>query len=398
MTSSTSTAQIVTDNPLNLANESLNGSAKTILSAQTVCENLDSKQLEKFVNSKYIYCDKIAAILARALRTGKNVLLYGPTGHAKSAVVKDVIEHLGLENFTFIQDFGEGTDEASLWGGYNFQRMKEENILDFHPDRSFLNKEIAVFEELFDAPPQVLCSLKNTLTSKTLSKGASPYKSKNKVIIALTNKDPEEIASMGESYKALVDRFPLRMRVAWNDYSERAYEGMFEVLGMGSKTMRSEFAKLIALASKGGKHISPRTAVQAFEIVLDAAVEHSVFDERALMTLEFVAGLEEIGRTKAKEWGDKIKDAEFTNNLDKWRTLMTTAQDLILTGSRVDEILETAYELQGLEEELVNATIPKKFDKEVRELQSGITSAVEDLSRRAIELNKILRDNTNASV
>ena len=365
--------------------------------AREICENLDSKALEAFVNSKYVYCEKIASILARALRTGKNVLLFGPTGHAKSAVINDVIEHLGLEPFTFTQDFGEGTDEASLWGGYNFQRMKEENILDFHPNRSFLNKEIAVFEELFDAPPQVLCSLKNTLTSKCLSKGADPYKSKNKVIIALTNKDPEEIIAMGESYKALVDRFPLRMCVKWSDYSEKAYEGMFEVLGMGTKGMRSEFAKIIALACKDGKHISPRTAVQAFEIVLDAAAEYSAFDERALMSLEFIAGLEEIGKTKIKEWGEKVKDAEFTNNLEAWKTLMEASKELIESGHKVDDVLEAAYELQALEDTLINLTIPTKFDKEVRTVQEQITEVVEGLTRKAMDLNKIIKENPRAA-
>jgi hypothetical protein len=365
--------------------------------ARDICENLDSKALEAFVNSKYVYCEKIASILARALRTGKNVLLFGPTGHAKSAVINDVIQHLGLDPYTFTQDFGEGTDEASLWGGYNFQRMKEENILDFHPDRSFLNKEIAIFEELFDAPPQVLCSLKNTLTSKWLSKGADPYKSKNKVIIALTNKNPDEIIAMGESYKALVDRFPLRMCVKWSDYSEKAYEGMFDILGMGTKAMRSEFSKIIALACKDGKHISPRTAVQAFEIVLDAASEYATFDERALMSLEFIAGLEEIGKTKIKEWSEKVKDNEFTNNLETWKTLMETSKELIESGRKVDEVLEAAYELQTLEETLINLTIPAKFDKAVRAVQEQITEVVEGLTRKAMDLNKIIKENPRAS-
>ncbi len=356
---------------------------------------LTTQEVREIVNARFVFCEKIADAIARGLRSGKNVLLWGPTGHAKSAVVRDIIKGLELDDVTFVQDFGEGTDEASLWGGYNFKRMKEEHILDYHPERSFLNSEIAIFEEVFDAPPQVLCSLKNTLTAKCLFKSADPFPSKNRLIIAMTNKSPEEIVAMGESYKAFVDRFPLVVKVDWEEYSEKTYGKMFQVLNLGGDTMRREFAKLIAEAGKKGRPISPRTAVQAFEIVLNAAEEFGAFDERALAQLELIPGLEETGRKKAGEWQERIQEAQFASDFETWENMRDAGKDLLKAPVRMQEVLDMATALQALEEELVNCSVPTKHQTRVATMQKEVTSLVESLTKRTIELNKIIRENSD---
>ena len=43
------------------------------------------------------------------------------------------------------------------------------------------------------------------------------------ILIAATNRNPDEIAEMGETYRALLERFVLRQEVAWNKYTAKNY-------------------------------------------------------------------------------------------------------------------------------------------------------------------------------
>ena len=122
---------------------------------------------------KFIKTESIARVLALAVESGKNVLLWGPGGHGKSEMVELALRQVAESSEIFIQSFGEGMDEATLWGGLDFKKLEEDKVLQYYPQNSFLEKPFAVFEEIFDAPASVLLALKDTLTSKTLRKGGA---------------------------------------------------------------------------------------------------------------------------------------------------------------------------------------------------------------------------------
>jgi MoxR-like ATPase len=128
---------------------------------KNVYERILSRLSERFVRS-----EEIARILALAVESGKNILLWGPGGHGKSEMVTAALSVVTNEDNVFVQSFGEGMDEATLWGGLDFRALEEEKVLRYFPENSFLAKDIAVFEELFDAPATVLLALKDTLTAR----------------------------------------------------------------------------------------------------------------------------------------------------------------------------------------------------------------------------------------
>jgi MoxR-like ATPase len=63
-----------------------------------------------------------------------------------------------------------------------------------------------IFEEIFDANPQVLAALKDTLTSKEIRNGNQRFPIKTQIIIGLTNKTYEEVIE-DDSTEALTQRF-----------------------------------------------------------------------------------------------------------------------------------------------------------------------------------------------
>src|SRR3989344_6903498 len=163
----------------------------------------------------FVRSEQLARILALAFESGKNVLLWGPGGHGKSEMVQAALACVANETDIFVQSFGEGMDEATLWGGLDFRALEEKKVLIYHPENSFLNRPFAVFEEMFDAPASVLLGLKDTLTARKLRKGSQVFPMKTNVIIAITNKNPQDLSDLGPAAAALVERFPLQLKVDW---------------------------------------------------------------------------------------------------------------------------------------------------------------------------------------
>jgi MoxR-like ATPase len=168
-------------------------------------------------------------------------------------------------------------DESRLFGGLNFRKLDEEKVLEYFPERSFLNYRIAIFEELFDAPASVLLALKDVLTTRELRNGSQRFKMRTEVILVLTNKEPSEISDLGPAAHALIERFPLQLNLKWKDYSARSYLAMFEKVAarLGGPVMngfKAILAEILADATAKGNFVSPRTAVHALQICQTAAV------------------------------------------------------------------------------------------------------------------------------
>ncbi len=238
----------------------------------TTFDRIRSSLTERFIRS-----EQMARILALAIESEKNVLLWGPGGHGKSEMVQAALGCVAKEEETFVQSFGEGMDEATLWGGLDFAALENEKVLRYHPENSFLAKKFAVFEELFDAPASVLLGLKDTLTAKKLRKGSQVFPMETQVIIGITNRDPEEIADLGLAAAALVERFPLQLKVNWPSYGAADYLELFRKVGphLSGADLNGTtgvLAEVFAKAAQDGEGIiSPRTAVHALGIVKTAA-------------------------------------------------------------------------------------------------------------------------------
>ena len=240
-----------------------------------------------FVNS-----EPMRDAVSLALASGMNVLLSGPGGHGKSEFLEAVFSAIGGME-PYVKSLGQGTTTEELFGGIDLDALNRPvgATIQYNVNNSFLPHKVAIFEELFDAPPRVLTALKDTITARRLRNGSQRYDMATSVIAAATNHCPQDIAALGSTVAALVERFPIQVEVNWSVYTPQAFTHLFDtVLGATAPGEIVEWDDIVALQDRATQvkvnptirrilagvlselrtdkvAVSPRTAMYALRLV-----------------------------------------------------------------------------------------------------------------------------------
>jgi MoxR-like ATPase len=354
-------------------------------------------KVSNVLSSAFIRVEALARILSLAIASGKNVLLWGPGGHGKSEMVAAALAAVTNDENIFVQSFGEGMDEATLWGGLDFLALEKDKVLKYFPEQSFLAKEFAVFEEIFDAPATVLLALKDTLTARKLRKGSQSCAMKTKVIIALTNKDPAEIADLGPAAAALIERFPLQLKVEWPSYTAADYLELFTKVGARQKGadlngVQKVLAEVMAKASENGDTVSPRTAVHALGVVQAAALLRgsSRVEKQDLLDLLFLPGMEAFASNLKSELDAAYERAEAEARLvDAERKFQILMGEYSAAAGSPIKLLQVAKRLLTFQDEAARLKVTDGLTDRRKRLRD---SAAE----KSAQAQKNALDNTRA--
>ncbi|MFA6272090.1 MAG: AAA family ATPase [Patescibacteria group bacterium] len=349
------------------------------------------KKIHGVLGADFIRHEEIARILALALESGKNILLWGPGGHGKSEMVAAALKAVAAEDEIFVQSFGEGMDEATLWGGLDFAALEQDKVLRYFPEQSFLARSYAVFEEIFDAPASVLLALKDTLTARRLRKGAQQFPMATRVVIGITNRDPEEIADLGPAAAALIERFPLQLKVSWPSYSARDYLELFRKVGprlSGADLNGTQgvLAELVAKASEGDTPISPRSAIYALGVVKAAASLRgdSMVHKEDLVDLRFIDGLEGLAENIRQELEAAFERAAAEGRIvEAERKLQQFLDEFQAAGGSPIKLLQVARRLVAFVDEAANLKITDGLAerrKQLRETASAKAAEAQNLA------------------
>ena len=339
----------------------------------------------------FIRHEELARILALAFESGKNVLLWGPGGHGKSEMVAAALACIATDQEVFVQSFGEGMDEATLWGGLDFRALEEKKVLTYHPENSFLARPFAVFEEIFDAPSSVLLALKDTLTARKLRKGGQQFAMSTKVIVAITNKDPSEISDLGPAAAALVERFPLQLKVEWPSYTSADYLTLFRKVaprlpGADLNGSVNVLAEVMAKASANGDVVSPRTAVHALGIVKTAAALRgsAKVEQSDLLDLRFLPGLEEFSANLKAELEEAYKRAAAETALvgaeSAYRQIISE-----INGEQTPiKLMQAHKRLLGFVDELAKLAVTDNLAARRKQLREAAQAKAAELLTQAV--------------
>ena len=349
------------------------------------------------LRGRYIKCEEVARILALGIESGKNVLLWGPGGHGKSEMVAAALSVVASEDDVFVQSFGEGMDEATLWGSLDFRALEEEKVLRYFPENSFLAKEYAVFEEMFDAPATVLLALKDTLTAGKLRKGSQVFSMRTKVIIAITNKDPQEIEDLGPACAALVERFPLQLNVVWPSYTANDYLELFHKVsphlsGANLNGTERVLAEVMSKASENGEIVSPRTAVHALGIVKTAAALRGSnrVEKQDLLDLVFLPGMESFAKNLKAELDAAYERAEAESRLQAAeRKLQNLLAEFEANGRSPIKCLQAARRLLAFQDEVANLKVTDGLTDRRKRLREVASEKAAEAQRLALENTRI---------
>ena len=354
------------------------------------------EQIRGRLNESFVRVDGIARILALAIASGKNILLWGPGGHGKSEMVAQALSCVADDGEIFVQSFGEGMDEATLWGGLDFAALESEKELRYFPQNSFLQKKFAVFEELFDAPASVLLALKDTLTARILRKGNQRFAMKTGVVIALTNKDPQEISDMGPAAHALIERFPLQLRVDWPAYTAADYLELFHKVGPklpgpNLNGMSSVLAELIAKGGEGASPISPRSAVHALGVIKASAAMRgsNVVEKQDLIDLRFVDGLEQLAATIQLELDLACERAQAERLMGEAEAKFASVMAEFGSATSPIRFLQVARRLLSFQDELANLKVTDGLAERRKKLREAVGSKASEAQQRALDATRI---------
>lgn len=252
--------------------------SKDLIIMSEVTFSSEQADVQRVVSEKFIFSEDIVDILFAGMESKKNVILWGRGGHGKSEITEVVLQEMydkGLiEEAPFVQAFGDGLTEEKLFGGMDIKRYKAEGVIEYLPLNSFMNHEVVVFEEIFDAPASVLLSLKDIMTSKKFRQGSEVFNIRTKIIIGLTNKSKKDFSDKNDSLKALAERFALTLKVEWSHYKKTNFLKLFNTV-FGKEKYTENSQKLSELANiidvnnaDGASFVSPRTAINAAELFM----------------------------------------------------------------------------------------------------------------------------------
>jgi hypothetical protein len=224
---------------------------------------------------KPVFFDNVLAGLEAAHATGHNVLLYGPPGHNKTAGAEYFLTQMkkvGRDKI-FMKSISSGTTIEDMYGGIDIKKMRTAGQIEYRltSEEFFGNYEYAIFDEILDAKEKVLASLKDTLMAREVRNGAQRHPLKTKMIIGLTNVDAEDFSSNWER-AAILERFPIRILVKWDDYSPSAFSSLMQAVCSSQEFAKlgdfgTRLAEFAALSYSGDTPVSPRTVVQAAKAV-----------------------------------------------------------------------------------------------------------------------------------
>ncbi len=363
----------------------------------------------------FVKADAIREILSLSLVSGKNCILFGPGGHGKSEMTAAVLGAIsGAISRT--QMFGEGMDESRLYGGINLKKLNdpENPVIEYYPERSFLSWDFAVFEELFDAPTSVLMTLKDTLTSKALRNGEQQFPMRTQNIVCATNRDPGEVAEIGAAAQALIERFPLQLRVAWGSYSAADYLEMFRTVGrveessislkelealkcrakkaIVPESVQRILAEMIANAVASGVTISPRSAMYAQDLVRSSAVINGrdTATKDDIQAIKYLPGCDELAAKISSEIDAAVKRAEAESRMrDAEMQLRGLQQEFQSANASPIKLLQVSVKATKFGDTIANLTVTDNLTDRRKALREATTKLASDAQAAALNATRV---------
>ena len=366
----------------------------------------------------FVHADDVREAISLALASGKHLILFGPGGHAKSEMIGEVTRALAGAT-TFVQSFGEGMDEARLYGGLDLPALEagENARIQYRPEHSFLAADVAVFEELFDSPASVLLSLKDTLTSGALRNGAQQFTMQTSCIVSATNRSPAEVADLGPAAGALIERFPLQLEVDWPSYEAVDYLEMFttvaasgdripvsvawqDVVLLRKQAREVEvpsdvlgiLAEVIAGAVATGHFISPRTAIHARGLLQAAAAIRGSdkATKEDLVAIRYLPGLGELAAQMSSDIEAAAARAEAERTLtDAERRVGELMDDARWSCGSPIKALQLQKMASSLADELASLRLPDGMRERREALRTRLGEAQASAANLAVEWTRV---------
>ena len=310
-------------------------------------EYAQTDKIYETLKKKFINTSGVSEVLKNAISNNMNVILFGKGGFGKSEMCGELFGCNELKNRVFIKSLSEATTEEDLFGGINIKKMTESGVIEYNCENSFANKEIVIFEEIFDANPRVLAALKDAITSKEIRNGNQRFPMKTKIIIGLTNKTYDEVIQ-DDSTEALTQRFPVAYKLEYkmtkldvaglilnryNNYDGNKLAAIVDTIGeMKELTPRKvlELAKYLKdLNVRKNRIYSEKITNNVMTPVIDYLKSKTNINYESLLFGEIVSTIREIKNEKINDY-DMLLDIAQNADIIKYSQISNIATPSML--------------------------------------------------------------------
>ena len=88
------------------------------------------------LSKDFVFMDKSLSILDIGLKTGKNIVLYGPGGHGKSELTMAYLAEKGINPYVITMGTGMTTDR--MFGGLDIPTFEKTGKIEYLVENSFV--------------------------------------------------------------------------------------------------------------------------------------------------------------------------------------------------------------------------------------------------------------------
>jgi MoxR-like ATPase len=154
---------------------------------------------------RFVDRDEIVDLIALAVTAGEHLLLHGPPGTAKSALIRQFASAVRGEYFEYL--LTRFSEPNEVFGPIDLVRLREGTVATVTTGM-LPQAEFIFLDELFNANSAILNNLLTVLNERIYRRGAEIHKLPLLSLFAASNHLPED-----DSLRALFDRFLLRCHV-----------------------------------------------------------------------------------------------------------------------------------------------------------------------------------------
>ncbi|HEU5073523.1 MAG TPA: AAA family ATPase [Polyangiaceae bacterium] len=162
------------------------------------------RRVAALLDAQYLGKSEVIRLLLIAIVAREHVVVIGPPGTAKSALIKSLAELLDARYFEYL--LTRFTEPNELFGPVDIQAFRE-GVYRRKTDGMLPEAELVFLDEIFKSNSAILNSLLTLLNERRLALGGQSIQSPILSVFGASNEVPAD-----ESLQALYDRFLLRIR------------------------------------------------------------------------------------------------------------------------------------------------------------------------------------------